>query len=93
MHPSANRTEVVQGHELTTVRNGSSPVCKAHLLRTERRRRVYEQRTWLTRGPGRNSFTGEADGMHRGRKGSISLYGRMKKAQKSALAIFKSTFE
>ncbi|KAE8991390.1 hypothetical protein PR003_g22701 [Phytophthora rubi] len=43
--------------------------------------------------PVRNSFTGEADGMHRGRKGSISLYGRMKKAQKSALAIFKSTFE
>ncbi|OWZ15838.1 hypothetical protein PHMEG_00010454 [Phytophthora megakarya] len=44
-------------------------------------------------GPMRNSFTGEADGVHRGRKGSISLYGRMKKAQKNALAIFKSTFE
>ncbi|GMF42069.1 unnamed protein product [Phytophthora fragariaefolia] len=43
--------------------------------------------------PVRNSFTGESDGIHRGRKGSISLYGRMKKAQKSALAIFKSTFE
>ncbi|KAL3674084.1 hypothetical protein V7S43_000034 [Phytophthora oleae] len=47
----------------------------------------------LLEGPVRNSFTGEADIPHRGRKGSISLYGRMKKAQKSALAIFKSTFE
>ncbi|EEY68769.1 uncharacterized protein PITG_19150 [Phytophthora infestans T30-4] len=47
----------------------------------------------LLEGPVRNSFTGEAEGAHRGRKGSISLYGRMKKAQKSALAIFKSTFE
>ncbi|KAG7376054.1 TBC1 domain member 9 [Phytophthora pseudosyringae] len=47
----------------------------------------------LLEGPVRSSFTGEADGAHRGRKGSISLYGRMKKAQKSALAIFKSTFE
>ncbi|KAG1693409.1 hypothetical protein DVH05_023494 [Phytophthora capsici] len=47
----------------------------------------------LLEGPVRNSFTGEADIPHRGRKGSISIYGRMKKAQKSALAIFKSTFE
>ncbi|KAG2763535.1 hypothetical protein PC129_g20789 [Phytophthora cactorum] len=47
----------------------------------------------LLEGPVRSSFTGEAEGAHRGRKGSISLYGRMKKAQKSALAIFKSTFE
>ncbi|TDH69033.1 hypothetical protein CCR75_004750 [Bremia lactucae] len=33
------------------------------------------------------------DDARRGRKGSSSLYGRMKKAQKNALAIFKSTFE
>ncbi|KAI9987005.1 hypothetical protein PInf_026111 [Phytophthora infestans] len=37
----------------------------------------------LLEGPVRNSFTGEAEGAHRGRKGSISLYGRMKKAQKT----------
>ncbi|CAI5711138.1 unnamed protein product [Peronospora destructor] len=47
----------------------------------------------LSESPVRGSFTDEADVMQRGRKGSISLYGRMKKAQKSALAIFKSTFE
>ncbi|CAH0493240.1 unnamed protein product [Peronospora farinosa] len=47
----------------------------------------------LLESPVQGSFTDEADAMQRGRKGSISLYGRMKKAQKSALAIFKSTFE
>ncbi|KAL4128368.1 hypothetical protein KRP22_009263 [Phytophthora ramorum] len=47
----------------------------------------------LLEGPLCGSFVGEADGMHHGKKGSTSLYGRMKKAQKSALAIFKSTFE
>ncbi|GMF33809.1 unnamed protein product [Phytophthora lilii] len=47
----------------------------------------------LLEGPVRESFTGEAEGVRPGRKGSISLYGRMKKAQKSAIAIFKSTFE
>ncbi|KAG7397172.1 hypothetical protein PHYBOEH_001166 [Phytophthora boehmeriae] len=45
-----------------------------------------------TDGPLRNSFINEADGSHHGKKGSTSLYGRMKKAQKSAIAIFKSTF-
>ncbi|RLN52772.1 hypothetical protein BBJ28_00012007 [Nothophytophthora sp. Chile5] len=47
-------------------------------------------------GPARGSLVGDngeaAGGLH-GKKGSTSLYGRMKKAQKSALAIFKSTFE
>jgi hypothetical protein len=45
----------------------------------------------LLEGPARNSFTGEMEGT-RERKGSISLYRRMKKAQKNAIAIFKSTF-
>lgn len=44
-------------------------------------------------GPQRGSFTGEAEGARHEKKRSTSLYGRMKKAQKSALAIFKSTFE
>ncbi|KAG2521831.1 hypothetical protein BBO99_00004525 [Phytophthora kernoviae] len=44
-------------------------------------------------GPLRNSFINEAERSHHGKKGSTSLYGRMKKAQKSAIAIFKSTFE
>uniref|UniRef100_M4BZQ0 Rab-GAP TBC domain-containing protein n=1 Tax=Hyaloperonospora arabidopsidis (strain Emoy2) TaxID=559515 RepID=M4BZQ0_HYAAE len=43
--------------------------------------------------PMQGSLTNEAEVMVRGRKGSVSLYGRMKQAQKSALAIFKSTFE
>ncbi|CAI5709959.1 unnamed protein product [Hyaloperonospora brassicae] len=47
----------------------------------------------LLEGSVRGSFTDETDMILRGRKGSVSLYGRMKQAQKSALAIFKSTFE
>uniref|UniRef100_A0AAV1U156 Rab-GAP TBC domain-containing protein n=1 Tax=Peronospora matthiolae TaxID=2874970 RepID=A0AAV1U156_9STRA len=47
----------------------------------------------LLEDPMQGSLTNEAEVMVRGRKGSVSLYGRMKQAQKSALAIFKSTFE